>query len=86
MSSIATGSHAYESIPDKEEEEVIKYIHSIDKDDHNPTTNTFSWANFGIMMSYFCVGVVARITQAPLQYYLIHALGMSSTTYRYTTR
>ena len=83
MSFLATSGHAYESIPDREEEGV-KYVHSVDVkvEQERITVKTFSWPNFGIMMSYFCVGVVARITQAPLQYYLIHALGMSSTTYR----
>ena len=37
--------------------------------------------NFGIMASYFCVGVVLRITQAPVQYYLIEYLNVSATVY-----
>lgn len=37
--------------------------------------------NFGIMASYFCIGVVLRITQAPVQYYLIEYLNVSATIY-----
>ena len=37
--------------------------------------------NFGIMASYFSIGMVLRITQAPVQYYLIEYLYVSATIY-----
>ena len=49
--------------------------------DDDVTVDSLSAKNLGIHMSYFVVGICSRITQAPLQYYLIHTLGLSSTTY-----
>ena len=37
--------------------------------------------NIGILVSYFTVGVVSRLTQTPVEYYLIDTLGASSQQY-----
>jgi hypothetical protein len=38
-------------------------------------------SNAGILMSYFAIGMVSRITQTPVQYYLIEYLDASATIY-----
>lgn len=35
----------------------------------------------GILVSYFCIGVISKLTQTPVQYYLIEYLNASSTQY-----
>jgi hypothetical protein len=59
------------------------------KDDHQVSNKRASIyylhphdiCNIGIMLSYFCVGFVLRVTQAPVQYYLIQYLNVSATIY-----
>ena len=37
--------------------------------------------SIGILVSYFCIGVISKLTQTPVQYYLIEYLNASSTQY-----
>jgi MFS family permease len=91
-SSSTTTTWKYEAIPedapDEHSENVLKpttFAASsalVDgKGGDDVTVDSLSSKNIGIHLSYFAVGIVSRIIQAPLQYYLIHQLGMSSTTY-----
>ena len=54
----------------------------------NPKRQSALWvldlyasANVGILVSYFAIGVVSKLTQTPVQYYLIEYLDASATQY-----
>jgi hypothetical protein len=69
---ITTGSHTRKNKDDiqvSSKHVSIYYLHPHDI------------CNIGIMLSYFCVGFVLRVTQAPVQYYLIQYLNVSATIY-----
>lgn len=85
----------YNSLPDHDKEDIVPGDDSRDIKEGNETKkdpqvpfflDVFAISNVGILVSYFSVGIVSRLSQAPVQYYLIDNLDASSQVFSaYTT-
>lgn len=67
----------------KESDRLVLLPESLDprKQESLWVLDMYSSANVGILVSYFSIGVISKLTQTPVQYYLISHLSASATQY-----